>query len=597
MKHKLLFCLCFSVIAAVSTAQVSAYSFTQSFSSYGSAFTGTDIIGPLYQDDDETVVNLPFTFTFNGTPYNSVEISSNGYITFVPGAGTAFFPLSDPFTTEVASALGQDLETGTYRRGNISNGSNVITNMSSVSGLSVGDSLVDFFGDFGTLFPIITNVGVNSITLNVNAITNATAYDLFFNNGAIREQVAGTTPTRVVTYEFRNFTRYAEFDEYINFKIRLHETTNKIEFCYGSTMSGQNQTYSEIGLKGSSITDFNNRIVNFSIPYIASQTGTIVTDSCIFGPSKFPSGGVTYGWQEPCGVPTFTVAQSSSGICTGQSATLTATGANTYSFIGVGGQSVQVVSPTVTTTYTVVGRAGLCATTLHVIQTVDVLPTLTVNSPSICAGESATLTGSGAQTYTWVGYNPGPEIVVSPTANTIYTLQGSNGGCTDFVTTNVNVTALPNVQVATSNTMACPDQPVTLTANGATSYNWSTGATVAAITVSQPTTAVYTVTGTTNGCSKEFTFTQQVKVCNSIDEISGNHLMKAYPSPFSNELFLVNEGQTFAMVEIRDVAGKLVFAGEVIGSIRVSTEDWSKGMYLVRVSTGDRSYGAKLVKE
>ena len=59
---------------------------------------------------------------------------------------------------------------------------------------------------------------------------------------------------------------------------------------------------------------------------------------------------------------------------------------------------------------------------------------------------SATLTGSGATSYTWQTPS-GPVFssvaVVSPTANTTYTLLGSNGVCTSSTTISITVIPAP----------------------------------------------------------------------------------------------------------------------------------------------------------
>lgn len=64
-------------------------------------------------------------------------------------------------------------------------------------------------------------------------------------------------------------------------------------------------------------------------------------------------------------------ATSSGTICSGQQATLSVSGANTYSWTGIGSGSTQVVSPTVTTAYTVSGTGvNSCTSTTQVAQSV-----------------------------------------------------------------------------------------------------------------------------------------------------------------------------------------------------------------------------------
>jgi hypothetical protein len=100
-------------------------------------------------------------------------------------------------------------------------------------------------------------------------------------------------------------------------------------------------------------------------------------------------------------VPSLTVTPTSTTICSGGSATLTASGATSYSWTPSTGLSTTTgsavtASPTVTTTYTVTGTTGSCTTTNTIAVNVNSLPTLTVSpsSSAICAGGSSSFTVS-----------------------------------------------------------------------------------------------------------------------------------------------------------------------------------------------------------
>lgn len=70
--------------------------------------------------------------------------------------------------------------------------------------------------------------------------------------------------------------------------------------------------------------------------------------------------------------PSIAAITSNSLLCTGQSATLTASGtASTYSWSTGGTGTSITVSPTVTTTYTVIGSAAGCSSTVTVLQNVS----------------------------------------------------------------------------------------------------------------------------------------------------------------------------------------------------------------------------------
>ncbi|MFH2141980.1 MAG: PKD domain-containing protein, partial [Bacteroidota bacterium] len=214
-------------------------------------------------------------------------------------------------------------------------------------------------------------------------------------------------------------------------------------------------------------------------------------------------------------LPTATITPATSTICAGSSATLTASGgsgATPYNWSTGATTAAITVSPATTTTYTVTvtNTAGCTATTSRIV-TVNALPTATITpaTSTICAGTSATLTasgGSGATPYNWSTGATTAAITVSPATTTTYTVTVTNtAGCTVTTSRIVTVNALPVATITPATSAICVGSSATLTASGgsgATPYNWSTGATTAAITVSPATTTTYTVTVTnTAGCS------------------------------------------------------------------------------------------------
>lgn len=79
------------------------------------------------------------------------------------------------------------------------------------------------------------------------------------------------------------------------------------------------------------------------------------------------------------------------------------------------------------------------------IRLVCLNPTITAatSADTLCPGQTATLTATGATNYTWspIG-STSSTVVVSPTANTNYVLTGSNDGLC-FPTTNVTILVTP----------------------------------------------------------------------------------------------------------------------------------------------------------
>jgi hypothetical protein len=139
------------------------------------------------------------------------------------------------------------------------------------------------------------------------------------------------------------------------------------------------------------------------------------------------------------------IVVNSATVCAGSSATLTANGVTTYTWNTGATTNSIVVTPTVNTTYTVNGDLLGCGVTANNTSTVtvNILPNVTIissNPAFICSGQTATLTGSGAATYTW---NTGANtniIIITPTVNTTYTLNGTDAnGCSNTTTITQNV--------------------------------------------------------------------------------------------------------------------------------------------------------------
>jgi hypothetical protein len=214
--------------------------------------------------------------------------------------------------------------------------------------------------------------------------------------------------------------------------------------------------------------------------------------------------------------PTFTigVTPSTTTVCAGAAASTFTTGtASTYSWNTGATTSTISVSPSITTTYSVIGTSILnCTATAQSTVNVNPLPSLTITSSSatICAGQSITLTVSGANTYSWSTGASTTSISVSPSVTTTYTVTGTNTitGCINTRTISVIVT--PNPTVTISNATICVGSSTVLTAGGATTYNWSTGATTNTISVTPTITTIYTATGTTSGCTNVKTATVTV---------------------------------------------------------------------------------------
>jgi gliding motility-associated-like protein len=213
----------------------------------------------------------------------------------------------------------------------------------------------------------------------------------------------------------------------------------------------------------------------------------------------------------------FTVTITSASVCIGSSASLSASGASSYTWnastnLSSANGSTVLATPNVTETYTVTGAIGVCTNTSVTTITVVPNPTITVSptSSTICPGSSTTLTANGASTYTWVlsstlSSNTGSIVTATPTTTTVYTITGTANTCTNTAITTVSVLPNPTLTLTPSFSI-CSGTSATLTANGANTYTWNASANLSSATgsvvIATPNAMeTYTVTGELNTCT------------------------------------------------------------------------------------------------
>jgi hypothetical protein len=336
--------------------------------------------------------------------------------------------------------------------------------------------------------------------------------------------------------------------------------------------------------------------------------------------------------------PTPTVnAGSDLSICSGQSVTLTGSGANSYSWSN-GITNGVIFSPTATQTYTVTGTDQVgCTGTDQVVVTVNPTPTVNAGSDlSICSGQSVTLSGSGANSYSWSnGITNG--VAFSPTSTQTYTITGTNAaGCSGTDQVIVTVSQAPSVNAGSDQTV-CAGQSVTLTGSGANSYSWSNGVTNG-VAFSPTSTQTYTVTGiNTAGCSgtdqvvvtvnqatsatlnesaidtyslngqtysQSGTYIQTLTTSNGCDSIITLNLtlnfsgidkqeittFDLYPNPVSDKLIISSDETVIGKIYIvYDQLGKEILRGNLIKTTTpISLSVLSNGMYTIQIEEKGR---------
>jgi hypothetical protein len=206
-------------------------------------------------------------------------------------------------------------------------------------------------------------------------------------------------------------------------------------------------------------------------------------------------------------VPALTIASSAPSVCLGQSATLTASGALTYTWTN-GVSNAVGFTPSSTNVYTVSGGNGCGITTGTASIIVGPLPVnVTASSPSVCVGSAAFATVTAvASSYTWMPQNSVTQntvIVVAPTVNTIYTVTATDGTCFGTASLSMIAHPVPTISIAGSGTAVCQGGTVNLTVSGGINYTWTpSGLSGTNVTHSPTAPTLYQVVGdNTIGCT------------------------------------------------------------------------------------------------
>ncbi|MCW3102854.1 MAG: hypothetical protein JWO09_1294 [Bacteroidetes bacterium] len=294
-------------------------------------------------------------------------------------------------------------------------------------------------------------------------------------------------------------------------------------------------------------------------------------------------------------------------VCNGGAVTLTGSGADSYSWDNSVTDAV-AFTPAATMMYTVTGTttATGCTNTAMITIAVNSLPAVNASSDAagdaVCAGSAVTLSGSGADTYTWDN-SVTDGVAFMPAATNMYMVTGTTTatGCTNTAMITVTVNPLPTVDLA-SFPLYCiysgvislsPGTPAggTYTGTGVSGSSFDTG-------IGAGTYAISYAYTDANGCSGTDTENLVVDLCTGIADAAGLESLNVYPNPSTGTL-TVSYSQLLSgdlTVRIMDVQGKVVaaeslsrFAGMYSHTFDLGGVD--KGVYFLEITgTGNKAY-------
>ncbi len=307
--------------------------------------------------------------------------------------------------------------------------------------------------------------------------------------------------------------------------------------------------------------------------------------------------------------PTASITPASATVtCDVGSATLIASGGVTYLWDnGLGTNDTVIVSPSVTTIYTViVTAANGCTGMESVTVTADnTPPTASISGlNSFCAGGSTVLTASGGTSFAWNTSETTASVTVTSEGTYTVTVTNANG-CTDEASQTVTMNPAPPtpsiIVYITTCVLACD----ILLPNGTYMWHWNGGMVggnfqfLDADTVGN---GFYTVQITDgNGCTAISQLTPVNCVIDAVNELTSISDLTIYPNPTTGRFTVSLKSDEVRDVEIlcTNLLGQSIFSKEYnLSNGELKTElDLSavgKGLYLVQVRRHGKSVFRKM---
>ena len=301
-------------------------------------------------------------------------------------------------------------------------------------------------------------------------------------------------------------------------------------------------------------------------------------------------------------LPVVTVSGNSL-VCLGSSISQTLSGANSYSINAISTASILTLTPTVTTNYTFIALSlNGCSASIVKNITVATLPIITISGSSfVCNGSSITQTLLGASSYSLNGTSTGTLLTLSPITSTVFIINGVNtNGCSSSINNSITVNALPSLSLTSSSPTICVGKTVTLTASGANLYTWAGNGTGSSIVVTPTASITYSVVGkSVANCTVSASITQNVELCTSISEgINYDIKFSIYPNPTSSNVKIDFDSKKVFNLQIINLVGTLIHEeSHIFSGTIVDIGAMAKGIYFMKLSSGDEIFIKKLIKE
>jgi PKD repeat protein len=293
--------------------------------------------------------------------------------------------------------------------------------------------------------------------------------------------------------------------------------------------------------------------------------------------------------------PTASFTYSPSNICQGSPVQFTniSQNATSYSWSFPGGnpatstQTNPVVTFNTTGNYTISLTAynGSFSNTYTQSITIYASPNVTIsaNPTNICSGSSATLTASGASSYTWSnGLGSSNPVTVYPTTSTTYNVTGTSNGCTASTSAYINVFSTPQAPTIS----IINNNPIILQSSEASGNQWYKDSNPISSAIYQTYQVVengtYYAKLFANGCTSDPSNSIYINTININDYNSDD--ITIYPNP-AQDIIYIQTNYNILEVLLYDNLGKLIINNN---ESQLNVESISNGVYHLIIRLQDR---------
>lgn len=295
-------------------------------------------------------------------------------------------------------------------------------------------------------------------------------------------------------------------------------------------------------------------------------------------------------------------------ICTGTSAFVSVShngGINTtYQWDnGLGSIQTHTVSPSITTSYTVIVTDGYgCKDTVETTVYVETIPILSLSQTNLqaCIGDSIQLQAFGATNYIWSTGDTTDVMNYVAVGNETISVTGYNGQCTDTEQMVIIIKPSPTAIASANATSINTGDSIFFFSNGSitSTTTWNFGDGFSSMETNPyhsfdfPGAYYAVLTSEMGGCEATDTVLVYVGTV-SINELNKKEVLM-FPNPTtSNFNIQIKEKSNVSIINLN---GAIVYTSSLIpGSNEISTDNFAKGIYLVYINSSNENLTLKLV--